>query len=141
MTQQTMVRTTSPVGGRRDDVLVALAAAGMGAVVWVGATQAAGVDLTVGSGSGAHGVGLVSVVVTALVVAVAGGGLLRVLERRTPRGRRIWTAVAVAVWVLSFAGPLGARHASGGLVLAGLHLLVGGVVIVGLRRRHHDRVA
>lgn len=141
MSQQVIDRTTTRVAGWRDDVQVALVAAGVGALVWVGATRLGGVDLAVGSGTSSHGVGLVSVVVTALVVALAGGGLLRVLERRTARGRRIWTAVAVWVWVLSFAGPLGARHMSGGLVLAGLHLAVGAVVIVGLRRRQHDRVA
>ena len=45
------------------------------------------------------------------------------------------------MWVVSFAGPAGARTLSAGLTLAALHLVVGAVVIVGLRRRHADRVA
>ena len=84
-------------------------------------------------------VGLVSVVVTAVVVAVAGAGLLRVLERRTPEARRVWTGVAMAVWVVSLVGPASARTVQAALTLAALHLVVGAVVIVGLRRRHADR--
>lgn len=126
------------VGSWRDDWPVAAVAAGAAAAVWVAAT-AAGVDLVVGSGAGTREVGLVSVVVTAVVVAVAGAGLLRVLERRTPAARRVWTGIALAVWLVSFAGPAGARSLSAGLVLVVLHVVVGGVVIVGLRRRHVRR--
>jgi Family of unknown function (DUF6069) len=131
-------RTGQAAATWRDDWLVAVVATVAAAVVWVGATVA-GVDVEVGSGSSAHRVGLVSVVVTALVVAVAAAGLLRVLERRTPRARRVWTEIASAVWVVSLAGPIGARTMSAGLSLAALHLMVGAVVIVGLRRRHADR--
>ena len=137
-------RTVQAVGGWRDDWPVAVWAAGAAAVVWVGATVA-GVDVAVRSGSSTRDVGLVSVVVTALVVAVSGAGLLRVLERRTPSARRAWTGVALAVWVVSFAGPAGAATLAAGLTLAALHLVVGTVVIVLLRRRHAgpaiDRVA
>jgi hypothetical protein len=98
------------VGTWRDDWPVAVVSAGAAAVVWVGATVA-GVDLAVRSGSSTRDVGLVSAVVTA-VVAVAGAGLLRVASART---------VPAA------------------LTLAALHLVVGAVVIVGLRRRHADR--
>jgi hypothetical protein len=84
---------------------------------------------------------LVSVVVTALVVAVTAAGLLRVLERRTAGALRVWTGIALAVWVVSFAGPAGASSWSAGLTLAALHLVVGAVVIAGLRLRHVGRVA
>ena len=119
----------------RDVRDVGLLAAGLAAVTWVVATQAAGVDLVVGAGEGRQHVGVASVVVTALVAAYAGGGLLRVLARRTPRGRRTWTAIAVAVLAVSLAGPLGAASLPAGLVLASLHLEVGTVVVVSLRRR------
>ena len=131
-------RAVQAVGTWRDDWPVAVVAAGAAAVVWVCAT-AAGVDVAVRSGSSTRDVGLVSVVVTAVVVAAAGAGLLRVLERRTPGARRVWTRVAMAVWVVSLAGPAGARTVPAGLTLAALHLVVGAVVIVGLRRRHADR--
>ncbi len=128
------------VGTWRDDWPVAVVAAGAAALVWVGGTVA-GVDVAVRSGSGTREVGLVSVVVTALVVAVAAAGLLRLLERRTAGALRVWTGIALVVWVVSFAGPAGASSLSAGLILAALHLVVGAVVIVGLRLRHADRVA
>jgi hypothetical protein len=97
------------------------------------------VDVAVRSGSSSRDVGLLSVVVTAVVVGAAGAGLLRILERRTPGARRVWTGVAMAVWVVSLAGPAGARTVPAGLTLAAIHLVVGAVVIIGLRRRHPDR--
>ena len=138
MTGTVQDRAVQAVGTWRDDWPVAAVAACAAAVVWVCAT-AAGVDVAVRSGSSTRDVGLVSVVVTAVVVAAAGAGLLRVLERRTPGARRVWTGVAMAVWVVSLAGPAGARTVPAALTLAALHLVVGAVVIVGLRRRHADR--
>jgi predicted NBD/HSP70 family sugar kinase len=84
-----------------------------------------------------------SVVVTPLLVGVAATGLLRLLERRTSRALRVWTVVAMAVWAVSFLGPLSATTLGAGLVLATMHLLVGGVVVVGLRltRAEPTRVA
>lgn len=117
------------------DAVVAVVAAGSAALVWAVA-RAAGVALEVKAGTEPSEVNVVSVLVTSVVVAGAGAGLLRMLERRTTRARRVWTLVAVVVWAVSFAGPLSATQLSGGAVLAGLHLLVGAVVIVGLRRTH-----
>lgn len=141
MSQLIEKRTEVRAGRWRDDWPVAVTAAVAAAAVWVLATQLASVDLTVRSGSGTQHVNVVSVIVTSVVVALVAGWLLRLLERRTPRGRTIWTVVAVAIWVLSLAGPLGARSLAAGLWLALLHLVVGSVVIVGLRRLHTDRVA
>ncbi len=122
------------VGSWRDDVPVAVVAAGGAALVWVGA-RVLGVGLAVHSGSGTREIGLVSVLVTAAVVTLAAGGLLRVLERRTTGAGRLWTGVALAVLAVSLAGPAGAATLSAGLALAAMHLVVGGVVIIGLRRR------
>lgn len=119
----------------RDEIRVAVLAAAAAAVVWAVA-RAAGIELVVRSGDGTSHVNVVSVVVTAVVVAIAGAGLLRLLERRTSDGLRTWTIVAVAVWAVSFLGPLSATRPSAGLVLASLHLLVGAVVVLGLRRTH-----
>src|SRR5580765_5556201 len=107
-------RETRRVGSWRDDGPVAVVAAGAAALVWAG-ERLMGVDLAVRSGSGVREVGLVSVIVTAVVVTLAAGGLLRVLERRTPRARRLWTGTASAVWVVSFAGPATATTPSAGL--------------------------
>jgi hypothetical protein len=106
-------------------------AAAVAAGLWLMAT-AAGIDLAVHSGDGSRPVGLVSVIVTVVVVAIAAGGLLRVLEPRT-NGLRTWTVIAVTVWALSFLGPLSAISVGAGLVLASMHLAVGAVVVGGLR--------
>jgi uncharacterized membrane protein len=114
---------------------VAVVAAAGAAIGWA-AARASGVHLVVRSGSGSTTVGLASAVVVALVVSLVAGALLRALERRTPRGRRIWVWVAAAVLAVSLlAGPLAARTLDAGLVLAGLHVWVAAVVFVGLLRR------
>jgi Family of unknown function (DUF6069) len=117
------------------DGLVAVGAAGLASVGWATARMG-GVDLAVRSGSGTSNVSLASVVVVALVAGIAGAMLLRLLERRTASGLRVWTIVAAAVWALSLSGPLSARSLAAGGVLAALHLLVGGVVVLGLRHAH-----
>ena len=114
-----------------------LGATGPAAAVWL-AAKAAGIDLAVHSGHGSRPIGLVSVIVTAVVVALVAAGLLRVLERRTTNGLRTWTTIALVVWALSFVGPLSAMTVGAGLVLAAMHLAVGAVVVGGLR---HTRVA
>lgn len=124
----------------RDDLPVAAVAALASGLGWAVATLC-GVDLVVRTGSATQHVNVVSVVVTAVVVTIAGGGLLRVLERRTKSAVRLWTTIAAAVLLVSLAGPLGAETVAAGSVLAGLHLVVGGVVIVGLRGSASGRVA
>jgi hypothetical protein len=119
----------------RADTGVAVVAAVGAAVVW-SVARAAGIDLVVKSAGGTSSVNVVSVIVTALVVGIAGGALLRSLERRTTNGRRTWTIVALSVWAVSLLGPLSATRPSAGLVLTSLHLLVGAVVVLGLRRPH-----
>ncbi len=138
MSETVQDRAVQAVGTWRDDWPVAVVAAGAAAVVWVVGTVS-GVDVAVRSGSSSRDVGLLSVVVTAVVVGAAGVGLLRILERRTPGARRVWTGVAMAVWVVSLAGPASARTVQAALTLAAIHLVVGAVVIIGLRRRHADR--
>ncbi|QIG45676.1 hypothetical protein G5V58_00985 [Nocardioides anomalus] len=85
--------------------------------------------------------GLASVVVTAVVVAVVGAALMRVLERHTERAWAVWVAVAGSVLVVSLTGPLGAATLGAGVCLALLHLTVGAVVIGGLWRSRRRGVA
>lgn len=125
-------RAVAPASTTRREAAVVVIAGVSAALVWL-AAKVAGVDLVVHSGSGSRPIGLASVIVTAIVVAGVAAGLLHVLERRTSRGLRVWTIVAMAVWVVSFAGPLSAMRLEGGLVLATLHLVVGAVVVGGLR--------
>lgn len=116
----------------RREAVVVLAAGVAAALVWL-AVRAAGVELTVRSGSGSREVGLTAAVVTAVVVAAAAASLLHVLDRSTQRAGRWWTVIALPVWGLSFVGPLSATSAAAGAALATLHLLVGAVIVGGLR--------
>lgn len=81
-------------------------------------------------------VGVANVLFAALVGATLALGLLALLERLTPRGPRIWLTLALAALVVSLGGPLGGTgiDADNRAVLAAMHVLVGGILIVGLYR-------
>jgi len=131
--------TVAGRGNRRQRALAVLFAVLAPVVIWVIAVPLAGVKLSVSQGTGKPSleVGLVSVVVVALVAALAGWGLLALLEKFSSRGTTIWTVVAVAVLVLSLGGPLTANTSgSAKAVLALFHLSVGAVLITLLSRRN-----
>jgi hypothetical protein len=116
--------------------LTVVAAAVAALVVWAIAGPLAGLDLTARSGGPPQPVGPVAVLFVSLLAGLAGWALLAVLERATRHGRLIWTAVAVAVLALSLLGPLGSgSDTTSRVVLAAMHVVVGGVLIAGLRRR------
>jgi hypothetical protein len=141
MTQTQNSTTPDTCSGRRgNDRTLALFTTGSAGLAYL-AWRAGGVHLTVNSGQGTFEVGLISVLVTAAVVSVAGLGLLRFLERRDPRGLQAWTALACFVCVVSLLGPLGATNLSAGLALVSLHLVVGSSLVVGARRRRLCGVA
>jgi Family of unknown function (DUF6069) len=105
------------------------------AAVWVTA-RGLGADLT----AGGRAVTLPAVVVTTVVVGLAAWALLAVLERATRRAATAWTCVAVAVLLLSLAGPLGGAETAGGTAaLVAMHLVAGAVLIPGLRRTARRR--
>ncbi|MFD4324580.1 DUF6069 family protein [Nocardioides sp. NPDC058538] len=114
---------------------VAAAAAVAATAVWLLWTQAGGVELEVKSGAGSQQIGIGSVIVSSLLIALAGGALLRWWEGRSERGTRRWTMLAVAIAVLSLITPTSALTLAAGLGLASLHVVVAVVVIAGLRRR------
>ncbi|MQY07456.1 DUF6069 family protein [Actinomadura macrotermitis] len=99
--------------------------------LWIAVVPVAGIDLE----AQGRRVGVAPVIIGSLLPALAAWALLAVLERRTGRARAIWTAVAVLALALSLGGPLGAATAAAGAALAAMHLLVGAIVILGLRRR------
>jgi uncharacterized protein DUF6069 len=138
-TQPTTIRDTCS-GHRGDDRTLGVVTTGLAGLAYLG-WRAGGVHLSVKSGDGTFEIGLVSVLVTAAVVSVAGLGFLRFLERRDPRGLQAWTAVACFVWVASMLGPLGTTSLSAGLALVSLHVLVGSALVVGARRRRRCGVA
>lgn len=124
--------TSSP--DRRRRALTVAAATAAAVLPWI-AAQATSVELEVATvGRPPMVVALPIVVTAALAASLAGWGALALLERRTGRARRIWTAVAVAVLLISLA-PLPAVDAAAGarVYLALMHVAVGAVLIPGLR--------
>jgi hypothetical protein len=116
-----------------------LGAVAVALAVWAAAVPLAGTELTVRVNGTSQPVGAGAVVATSLLAGLAGWALLAVLERFGRRPRRTWTVIAVAVLVLSLAGPLGSGvNTVSATVLAGMHLAVGAVLITtlpGLARR------
>jgi hypothetical protein len=115
------------------DLIVALGAAAVAAVVWTLWTQLLGVELAADTGTGVREIRLTDVAVTAALVSVLGLLLCRLLVARAAQGLRWWTGVAAAVCVLSLLGPVGAVSAAATAGLASLHLVVGAVVVLGGR--------
>ena len=132
VTNETAQRTR--VGWPRIAGTAAIAAVAATAV-WLLWTQAGGVELVVKSGAGSQQIGVGSVIVSSLLIALAGGALLRWWEGRSERGTRRWTMLAVGIAVVSLITPTSALTVAAGLGLASLHVVVAVVVIVGLRRR------
>lgn len=123
--------------GRAVTALGAAVAAGL--LIWGAAAPLGGLSLAVVAAGRIVGPG--SVTVAALLGGAAAWLLLALLGRR-PGGRRRWTRVGILVLVLSLIGPV-VSGAAGGvlLVLEGMHLLVGTVLILGLRRSAVPRSA
>lgn len=134
MTTQETMRSAAGLGARQRGVLAVAGATAAAAVPWAVA-ELAGADLEVTSGGWTMDVGLPLVLGAALVVSLAGWGLLALLQRRRPGdARRVWTIVAVTVLLLSLAGPLTADATTATRVyLAHMHVAVGLVLIPGLR--------
>lgn len=116
----------------RADLSVGVAAGLLAGAVWM-VWRILGVDLEVPSGDTTREVGIVAVLASAWVMGLLGAGVLRLLEALTRRGLTIWTALAIATLLLSFGGPLSAATTVATLALASLHVVVGAVVILGLR--------
>ncbi|MEO5874335.1 MAG: DUF6069 family protein [Streptosporangiaceae bacterium] len=102
-----------------------------GVICWVAAVHGAGIRLVVGDG---ERVGVAQVAIATLLAGLAAWFLFALLERFTRRARAAWTVVASTVLALSLTGPLSATSTAAGITLAVLHLLVGAVLIAGLRR-------
>jgi hypothetical protein len=111
-----------------------LAGALAAVLVWILIVPVFGVDLVVATGGGTTRVSAVAVAGAALLAGAAGWALLATLERLTRSAVPAWTVVAAAVLVVSFAGPLAAGSAVATASLIVLHVIVGTVVMLGMRR-------
>ena len=127
--------TTRP---RRARALAVVAAALAALAVWLVTDPLLGIDLAGPTRPGSQELMSITpalVAGTSLVVALAGWGLLALLERFTARARTSWTAIALLVALLSLAGPLSAlasTTAANAVALALMHLAVAAVLIPGL---------
>ncbi len=120
--------------------VVGVAAIG-GLLVWAIAGPLAGVPLVVAAGGSPMAITPVSIVVAAVVTGAAAWLLLALLSRH-PRGLAAWTIVGTVVLLLSLLGP--ALSGAAGMTLVALeamHLVVGGTLIIGLRRTASRRDA
>jgi uncharacterized protein DUF6069 len=128
----TTVRTT-PISLSRN-VITVLGAPAAALAAWYLETAVLHVDLTVAMGPTLQPVTAVAVVLTALLAGIAGTVTARLLTRLAGRRARIaWTVVAGLVLVLSLLGPLGATSPAAVVSLVALHLVVGVMLLVGLR--------
>jgi len=139
MANTTQSRNVVVAGSRWKGRPLAVVAAVVAAlVVYLLITQAFGQDLrTPGmSGKGATELNIGAVLLVSALASLAAWGLLAVLERFTARARTIWTVVAVVGLVLSLAGPMSGTGITTGnrLALALMHVVVGAVLIVLMRR-------
>lgn len=116
-------------GGTARRVLALVAAVVAALAIWALAVPVADVDVRAGD----IAVGPPAIVISVLVAGVIAWILGRLL-RAARRGPVIWTGVGVVVLVLSLLGPLtmGATGAAL-LVLCLMHLVVGAILLVGLR--------
>ena len=128
------LQSTAHSGRRR--LLVVVTGAGAAALIWTAAVPLLGVQLLVRFGSGApQTVGLGFVLAGSLMAPLLGWALLAVFERHTHRAGALWTRIAVAALLASFALPLVAgASTSSKISLLLMHIAVGSVVITGLRR-------
>lgn len=139
MTDQTQVLKMStpsvqrkPKGAARAATVILGAVAALG--VWgLAVASTDGPQTTMGGPTQPLAFG--QVVISALLAGFAGWATLAVLERRVRAPRRRWTMLATAALGVSLAGPLtGGIDVSDRAFLLGMHLVVGVVVILGLRR-------
>jgi len=128
----TTVHTTAISLSR--NVITVLGATVLGLAAWLVETALLDVDLTVAIGPTLQPVTAVAVVLTALLVGLAGSVTARLLARFAGRrARTAWVVIAGLVLLLSLLGPLGATSPAAVVSLALLHLLVGLTLLVGLR--------
>lgn len=130
------VPDTRPSPVRRRRIITVAVAVVLGLIGWTIASPVLGVPMRVRVTPDAPviEVNIFSVLIAGLLVGLIGAGLLALLERFTTRARLVWTIAAVVVLLVSLAGPLGGVKPSTVVALICLHLLVGGVLIVGFGR-------
>ena len=80
-------------------------------------------------------IGFAQVIIVTVLAGLVAWGLLALLERATGRAATIWTAIAVAVFLLSMLGPLGSGVGTSSKVVLALMHIAAAVTIIPLMRR------
>ncbi len=115
-------------------VLTGVVAAAAALVIWAIAVPVLDVELRTTNPQGQSiEIGPLPIVILSIVPALLGWALIALLERFTPgRARTIWTVIAVAALVVSLV-PLTQMSAAAAVSLGSMHLVVGAVIIIGMR--------
>ncbi|GAA1670734.1 hypothetical protein GCM10009745_11660 [Kribbella yunnanensis] len=130
--------TAKPAARRRTDrsrLLVVGVATIAAASWWAVLVPVAGLTLDARQGGVLQHIGAPMIAISTAALAFAGWALLAILERFAIGARRAWTIVAAISCLMSLGSPLtGGIGIGAKLGLASFHLLVGAIVILGLRR-------
>ncbi|WP_418957207.1 DUF6069 family protein [Streptomyces tritici] len=137
-----MTATPTPTGTppTRIRALAVVAAVVVDGLIWLLASSVLDIDLRIPDGPGAtttSALYLPAVLIGAAVIALLGWGLLALLEKfAAGRARTLWTAIALAVLLLSLFAPLfGAGLTAGNrATLVLLHLTVGAILVPAFRK-------
>ena len=119
---------------RRGDRVVAVLATVIAPVlVWLIATVGFGQHLYQPGfgGSAPQELSIWLVAIVAGIAAIAGAGVLALIERINPRPAQVWLVVSTAVLILSLGGPLSGEGigTANKLALVSMHLAAGAVLI------------
>jgi hypothetical protein len=123
-------RRTAPWPAALAVVAVAVAAAVALRLI----AYATGINLVVETGDDHTTVRMAPVIAGSAIGALAGVLVLQLALRYVAHGRRWWTIGAAVSLFGSLTTPMASTTASAWIVLSLMHLVVGAVVIVGLRR-------
>jgi len=125
----------------RARALCALGGALAAALAWTVEVPLLGIHLNFRFGTGhIQTIGAGQVIGVTVAAALLGWLLLAFLERRTPRARSLWTAIALAALAASLALPLAAATTtSAAAALIVMHLTVGAAVIPAMARTARTR--
>lgn len=129
---------TARRGSASRRALTVVGAAVAALAVWLLAGPVLGIDLDVRQAPDSSTLVPVTasaVVISSVLAGLLGWALLALLERWGARGVIVWRSIAGAVALLSLGGPLSLAQSTGGaVVLALLHVVVAGVLLVALPR-------
>ena len=141
LTSNTSATAVPDVKLGRARTLCAAGGALAAALAWTVEVPLLGIHLNYRFGTGhTQTIAAAQVIGVTVAAALLGWLLLAFLERRTPRARPLWTAIALAALAASLALPLAAAtttSAAAGLVV--MHLTVGAAVIPAMARTARAR--